>query len=125
MPSDVARTLARRVLETRTRRSLTQAALAEATGVSDETISRIERGRYEPALSTVCSLAAALGVSIDYLVGANEKPSSAIEPDENPLVRQIAERAKKLGADAQRALLATAKVMPETGTNEHKVRRPR
>ena len=48
---------------------VTQARFAEAANVSDETISRIERGAYEPALSTMVDIAAVLGTSIDALVG--------------------------------------------------------
>jgi DNA-binding XRE family transcriptional regulator len=43
------KTIARRVREARVHADLTQAELAEAAGVTDETISRIERGAYEPA----------------------------------------------------------------------------
>ncbi len=46
----------------RRRRFLTQEELAETTGLTPSTISRIEAGIQEPRLSTVKRLAAALGM---------------------------------------------------------------
>jgi len=52
----------------RTARDLTRAQLAEASGVSADTIYQIERRGVSPRLSTVESLAAALGVTTAELV---------------------------------------------------------
>lgn len=41
----------------RTDRGLTQADLAEAVGVSRQTINSIERGRFEPSLSLALTMA--------------------------------------------------------------------
>ncbi len=45
-----------------------QAALAEMIGMSTNHISAIERGLYEPRVSTLASLAGVLGESADYLL---------------------------------------------------------
>jgi putative transcriptional regulator len=42
----------------RARRDITQAELADATGVTRQTINAIERGRYDPSLELAFELAA-------------------------------------------------------------------
>lgn len=61
--------MAERLRALRTRRVLTQRALAERSGVSLNTINRIEQGRLEPRFSTIHKLAGALGVSPEVLAG--------------------------------------------------------
>ncbi|MYW04899.1 XRE family transcriptional regulator [Streptomyces sp. SID3343] len=51
-------------------RGLTLAALAEATGISKSTLSRLESGQRRPGLELLLPLAAAYGVPLDELVGA-------------------------------------------------------
>ena len=113
MPTEVAKILARRVVAARTRHGLTQAALAEAVDVTNETISRIERGRFEPSLTTACRLAKALGVSLDYLAGGLEGAQSTAHAT-SPVVRRISGEVANLAPDAQRALLALAKLLGKT-----------
>ena len=57
-----------RLRELRERAFLTQAELAEKSGVSEGTINRIELGRHSPRISTIRRLAQALGVSPEELV---------------------------------------------------------
>lgn len=62
-------------------RGLTQAALAELAGVTDETVSRLERGAFEPSLSTAIAIAKALEVSLDELLGRRlEAPPKEAAP---------------------------------------------
>ena len=56
----------------RERAFLTQAELAEKSGVSEGTINRIEAGKHEPRISTIRKLAKALNVSPDELVRSSE-----------------------------------------------------
>ena len=113
--------LARRLAAARRRAGLTQAELAEASGVTDETISRIERGRYEPAVSTFFRLADALDVSLDQLArddrdrerGERATPRRAPGAP-SPIVRRLRARIDALTPAAQRALLAIAEELPET-----------
>jgi transcriptional regulator with XRE-family HTH domain len=98
----------------RQRAGLTQAELAEATGVTDETISRIERGRYEPAVSTLFRLAEALEVSLDYLAGEKDRERTERRPPSpSPIVRRLRTRIEALTPAAQRKLLAIAELLPE------------
>lgn len=46
---------------------MTQASLATATGVSQETISRIETGQRPPALETALAIARVLGCPAEIL----------------------------------------------------------
>ena len=98
------------VRRARLRAGLTQAGLAEAAGISDETVSRIERGAYEPAVSTMVALADALGVTLDVLAG-RAAPKRA-RARGSPLVGRLADRAELLTPEAQSALLQVAKLLP-------------
>ena len=62
--------LSKRVKEYRKQKGLTQQKLAEKTGLSFNTITKIEQGIGDsPTLKTLVKLADTLGVSIDELVG--------------------------------------------------------
>ncbi|WP_309103333.1 XRE family transcriptional regulator [Microbacterium sp.] len=56
----------------RQQRGLTLTALAEATGISKSTLSRLETGQREPSLKLLFPLAQAHRVPLDELVGAPE-----------------------------------------------------
>jgi transcriptional regulator with XRE-family HTH domain len=59
-----------RLRELRRQRDTTLAALAEATGISVSTLSRLESGQRRPTLELLLPLARAHGTAIDELVGA-------------------------------------------------------
>ncbi|MEU7043301.1 XRE family transcriptional regulator [Streptomyces varsoviensis] len=61
-----------RLRELRRRRGVTLAAVAESTGISESTLSRLEGGGRKPNLELLLPLARAYGVSLDELVGAPE-----------------------------------------------------
>ncbi len=56
----------------RQKRSLSQEALAELSGLSRNYISSIERGAVSPSLTTLEKLASALGVTLTKLIGKYE-----------------------------------------------------
>ena len=58
---------------------MTQARLAELAGVTQQSISRIERGEVTPRVTTMYDIARALGTSIDALFPMTSAP--------RPLVR--------------------------------------
>ena len=60
-----------RLRQVRERLFVTQAELAERTGIAEATISRIENGLQRPRISTVRRLAEALGVSPEALIAWN------------------------------------------------------
>ena len=60
--------IAENILGTRTAKGLTQEQLAEAVGVSRQTIAKWEAGETSPDLEHAAALAEALGTSLDGLV---------------------------------------------------------
>ncbi|MFJ8585840.1 helix-turn-helix domain-containing protein [Streptomyces sp. NPDC093595] len=74
-PSKIADVLADvgpRLKRLRTRRGVTLTALAEATGISKSTLSRLESGQRRPSLELLLPIAQAHQVPLDELVGAPE-----------------------------------------------------
>ncbi|MCL4722935.1 MAG: helix-turn-helix domain-containing protein [Rhodocyclaceae bacterium] len=61
------------LLELRLQRGLTQDQLAERAGTERSHISALERAEKGPALTTIFSLAAALGVSAGEMIGLVEQ----------------------------------------------------
>ena len=59
------------ILSIREARGMSQAELAEATGLSQSAISRFERGAYNPSLPNMRSIARALNCSVGDLLGEN------------------------------------------------------
>ncbi|MER5770795.1 helix-turn-helix domain-containing protein [Streptomyces sp. NPDC001985] len=61
-----------RLKRLRTERGVTLAALAEATGISKSTLSRLESGQRRPSLELLLPISGAHQVPLDELVGAPE-----------------------------------------------------
>lgn len=74
--SAAGRPIVNRVRELRTTGGMTQQALAEAVGVSRQTVNAIETGRYMPSLEVALKIAGAFGESTDAVF-------RLAEPDEN------------------------------------------
>ncbi|HET7444156.1 MAG TPA: helix-turn-helix transcriptional regulator [Solirubrobacterales bacterium] len=62
------------------RRELSHRQLAEQTGTSKQSVTNWTQGRHEPGLPQVRQLAAALGVSVAYLVGEVDAPKAGSLP---------------------------------------------
>lgn len=97
--------LGTRIAARRRSAQLTQAALAERIDVTTETISRIERGRTVPSLSSLDRIARALGCELhEFLRDDAERDADRValdrlvalfakrEPDDVQLVADIAQR---------------------------------
>ena len=61
-----------RIAEIRKDKGLTQAQLAEATGLQQAHIARIETGRYSVGLDTLALIATALDARVDIIVKSEE-----------------------------------------------------
>lgn len=72
--------VAPRLRELRTRRGLTLAELAEETGISASTLSRLESGGRRPTLDLLIRLAAVYRASLDDLVGAPQIADPRVHP---------------------------------------------
>ena len=68
-----------RLREVRERLFVTQKELAQRSGVTESSISRIESGVYKPRISTIRKLAAALGVEPRELVVEEEETGAGNE----------------------------------------------
>ena len=62
-----------RMRQARQDKGWTQERLAQEYGATQANISLYERGLYEPTLFTATCIACALGVSLDWLTGREEK----------------------------------------------------
>ncbi|MCT2585853.1 helix-turn-helix domain-containing protein [Actinophytocola gossypii] len=68
--ADVLAAVGPRLRALRRKRGVTLADLAESTGISESTLSRLESGQRRPNLELLLPLASAYGVPLDELVGA-------------------------------------------------------
>ena len=66
------REIGENIRKERKKQALTIEKLAEKAGITDNFLGKIERGDGTPSLSTLDSIANALGVGIDTLKGDNE-----------------------------------------------------
>jgi putative transcriptional regulator len=69
----MAATIQNRVRELRTERDWTQQQLADAVGVSRQSINSIERQRYEPSLALALKFARVFGLPTDDIFTLEEK----------------------------------------------------
>lgn len=72
----------KRLKELRKQKRMTQIEMAELIGISRNTYSGYEKGAYMPSTEALVRIAAALGVSTDYLVTGKEeekKPTEALK----------------------------------------------
>lgn len=67
----------------------TQESLAELLETEKTLISKWERGVHKPSLQAILSIADTLGVSVDYLLGRTENPTS-----DKPLIERVTEHLK-------------------------------
>ena len=67
MGTDLSRRLGNRIRKLRSQAGLTQAQLAERVDISDEFLSRMERGLKSPSLETAERIADALGITMSEL----------------------------------------------------------
>ncbi len=73
----MAELFAKRLAELRVKAGLTQTALAQKAGISQQAISNWEEGHREPSWSNVVALAEALGVDCSAFL---EKPKTVTRP---------------------------------------------
>ena len=95
-----------RLKATREARELSQSDLAERAGLQPTAISHFETGRRSPSFDNLKKLADALTVSIDYLLGRVEEPSSS-----GPAVQQLFRDLSKLTTADQESLAGFAALL--------------
>ncbi len=68
--NDVKTTVAKNIAELRLLNNMTQAELGEKLNYSDKTVSKWERAESTPDISVLCEIAELFGVTVDYLISA-------------------------------------------------------
>ena len=93
-------TMAQRIEELRTKKAMSRPALAAALGLPRLSIEKFETGRQTPTQEQQQKLASAFGVSIAYLRGETDDPTSmdnwlsgAIPPEEPVVLPKAARKA--------------------------------
>lgn len=87
-PQSIESEIGKRIKAVRTRKKWTLEQLARRTGFTRGYLSRIEKSKKSPPLSTLGIIARALGVTISYLLGEGEKRISIgmVKKGERPLI---------------------------------------
>jgi transcriptional regulator with XRE-family HTH domain len=67
------RGLGEEIRDLRTRKKLSQEALAGLAGIHTNVVGRLERGKYNPTVNTVTAIAAKLGVTLAELFEGAER----------------------------------------------------
>ncbi|RKS79620.1 XRE family transcriptional regulator [Actinomadura pelletieri DSM 43383] len=109
-----------RLKRLRTERNVTLSSLAEATGISTSTLSRLETGQRRPSLELLLPISQAYQIPIDELVGAPEvgdprvrlKPKRVNGSTVLPLTRQTGP------LQAYKMVLPAARSEPDLCTHE-------
>ncbi|KAF1687875.1 transcriptional regulator [Pseudoxanthomonas broegbernensis] len=91
-----------RIAQLRKHQGITQAQLAEWLGVSQQTITAYEVGRRRIQVSALPTIARALGVSVEELIGA---PTTPAKRGPAPKLQQQLERITRLPKAQQRFVM--------------------
>jgi transcriptional regulator with XRE-family HTH domain len=116
----VLATVGPRLRALRRQRDTTLAALAEATGISVSTLSRLESGQRRPTLELLLPLARAHGVPIDELVGAppTGDPRVHMRPVSRHGMTLIPLTRRPGGVQAYKLIIPVRRESPEPQTHE-------
>ena len=97
-----------RIAELRKAQNLTQQQLADELGVAQQVVASYEIGRRRVPVSTLPALARVLGVSIEGLIGEDEKPAKR---GPSPKLQRHLERISTLPKPKQRAVMDVLEAM--------------
>jgi transcriptional regulator with XRE-family HTH domain len=109
-----------RLRELRRQRETTLTALAEKTGISVSTLSRLESGQRKPTLELLLPLARAYGIQIDDLVGvpATGDPRVHMRPVQRHGMTMIPLTRRPGGLQAYKLIIPVRRQNPEPQTHE-------
>ena len=135
MPNPFGMPLGERIVELRTKRGLTQTALAAKAGLAQPTLNKIELGkRPTPRAETLSAIAAALGTTVEDLLNPSARPPDqrlrraqqiASLRDQVSLLLAEAERDESLALAARDALVRARADLDEAAETEPPRARPR
>ena len=69
--------MGQRIRSSRREKNISSEVLAEKIGIAVESLWHIENGARNTSLQTLCNIAEALDVSVDYLLGRSDSPTPA------------------------------------------------
>ena len=90
------------IIELRKESGLSQMQLAEASGISQSTIAKIEINRNEATASTIRKLAKFFNVSADYLLELDSAEYRTLSTPKNDMEMKVLEWFRALPSDAAR-----------------------
>lgn len=120
MERDVLAEVGPRLKAVRLEKAATLRAVAETTGISVSTLSRLESGQRRPALELLLPLARAYGVALDELVGAPDTgdPRVRLRPVKRGRMTVVPLSQRPGGVQAYKLLLPARREDPELQTHE-------
>ena len=86
--------MGQRIRSSRREKNISSEVLAEKIGIAVESLWHIENGARNTSLQTLCNIAEALDVSVDYLLGRSDNTPSQMTTQETPMLTE--EQAKTL-----------------------------
>lgn len=77
---NLAAEIGERIIENRNELGISQEELAEEIGVSINTLSNMENGKYFPKIDNIIMLSEAFSVSLEYMILGEYEPKEAEDP---------------------------------------------
>lgn len=117
---DVLAGVGPRLRELRRERGITLASLAETTGISESTLSRLESGGRRPNLELLLPLARTYGVPLDELVGAPQTgdPRVHLRPVHRGSMTYVPLTRRAGGLHAHKLVIGPSTAEPSLKTHE-------
>ncbi len=107
-------TFPQRLKELRKQRGLSQSQLAEAIGLTKQTISLWERGARRPEFDTMTDVADFFEVNLSYLLGTSDDPKVSEEDAESWAQGEEVEEIRDLANQMARLSIETRKIVEAT-----------
>jgi len=92
----IMETIGSRITKARKALNMNQKELAQKAGITEASLSRYENDARDPKTSILASLAKALNVSTDYLLGVDEKKDNTLSDDEKKEIEDILDDTRRL-----------------------------
>lgn len=95
-----------RIREVRKKQDLTLKELGTMVGAAESTMSQYEKGRREADHETLLKISKALGVTVGYLLGAEEQEENPAAPTDSEVDMRILDRWEQLTEQEKELFLA-------------------
>lgn len=98
-----------RIAEARVARGWSQQQLAEASGLTQQSIARYESGQRDPQTSAIKALSSALNVTVSYLLGLDSSDTELTDEE-----KRLIDLYRKADSSGQRSIMAVAETLAAT-----------